>query len=57
MKKKIVLSILISAVIPAYSQTDSLLLEKYEQKILENSKLKTELQVEKQNSSELERCL
>lgn len=53
MKEIVVLSILVFGVIPAYSQTDSLLLEKYEQKILENSKLKTELQAEKQNSSEL----
>lgn len=53
MQKVIVLSILIFGSIPAFSQTDSLLLEKYEQKILENSKLKTELQTEKQNFSAL----
>lgn len=53
MKKIIALTILFCGVIPAYSQTDTLLLKYYEQKILENSKLKTDLQTEKQNFSDL----
>ena len=53
MKEIVVLSILVFGVIPAFSQTDSLLLEKYEQKIIENSKLKTELQTERLNFSAL----
>lgn len=53
MKKVVVLSILFFGVIPAYSQTDTLLLKYYEQKILENSQLKIELQTEKQNFSNL----
>ena len=48
MKKIIVLALLICVVNKAYSQTDSLFLKNYDQKILENSKLKTDLQTEKQ---------
>lgn len=53
MKKIIVLTILFCGVISAYTQTDSLFLKNYEQKILENSKLKNDLQTEKQNFSDL----
>ncbi len=49
MKKIIAITILFFGVIQTYSQTDSLLLKFYEQKILENSKLNIELQNEKQN--------
>jgi len=49
MKKIIVLALLICGVNTAYSQTDSLFLKSYDQKILENSKLKNDLQTEKQN--------
>lgn len=52
MKKIIVLTILFCGVISAYSQ-DSLFLKNYEQKILENSKLKNDLQTAKQNLSDL----
>ena len=53
MKKVFVLIILICSVISTYSQTDSLFLKNYEQKILENNKLRSELQEEKQNFSAL----
>ena len=53
MKKIIVLALLICVVNTAYSQTDSLFLKNYEQKILENNKLKNDLQTEKQNISKL----
>lgn len=49
MKKIIVLAMLFSGVSSAYSQTDSLFLKNYEQKIIENSKLKNDVQTEKQN--------
>ena len=53
MKKIIALTILFCSVISAYSQIDSLFLKYYEEKILENSKLKNDLQTEKQNFSDL----
>jgi len=53
MKKVIVLTILFCGAFAAFSQTDSLLLKEYENKIIENSKLKTDLQTEKQNFSDL----
>lgn len=53
MKKEIVFTILFLGNILAYSQTDSLLLVNYEQKILENGKLKSDLQTEKRNFSDL----
>jgi len=53
MKKIIVITLLLYGICFAYSQTDSLLLRNYEQKILENSKLKNDLQIEKQNFSDL----
>jgi peptidoglycan hydrolase CwlO-like protein len=53
MKKIIVLTILFCGVIPAYSQTDSLFLNNYDQKIRDNNKLINDLQTEKQNFSDL----
>lgn len=53
MKKITVLILLIFGVISAYSQSDSLLLRYYEQKILENSKLKNDLQTVKQDFIDL----
>ena len=53
MNKLIIIIILISCVIQAQSQTDSLLLKSYEEKILENSKLKNDLLKEKQTILEM----
>jgi hypothetical protein len=53
MKKIIALTMIFYTVSLAYSQTDSLLLKYYEQKVLEISKLKNDLQTEKQNYSDL----
>jgi len=53
MKKIIILILFLSKVCSAYSQTDSLLLKNFEQKILENSNLKNDLQTEKQKNIEL----
>ncbi|GAP71383.1 hypothetical protein SAMD00024442_11_47 [Candidatus Symbiothrix dinenymphae] len=53
MKKVIVLTLFLCSFCSAYSQTDSLLLKNYEQKILENSKLQTDLQTEKQKNLDL----
>ena len=53
MKKIIILIISFFGVISAYAQTDSFLLKQYEQKILEISQLKNDLQKEKQNNSDL----
>lgn len=53
MKKIIVLALLIWSVNIAYSQIDSLFIKDYEQKIHEISKLKNDLQVEKNRFSSL----
>lgn len=53
MNKLLTFIILIFCVIQAQSQTDSLLLKSYEEKILENSKLKNDLQREKQTILEM----
>lgn len=53
MKKIIVITFLFCGISSTYSQTDSLFLHNYEQKILENSKLKDSLQTEKQKFSDL----
>ncbi|GHT87501.1 hypothetical protein FACS189474_0430 [Bacteroidia bacterium] len=48
-----VLALFLCSFCSAYSQTDSLLLKNYEQRILENSKLQTDLQTEKQKNLDL----
>lgn len=53
MKKLIVSTILFWGIVSAYSQSDSLLLKNYEQKIIEISKLKNDLLMEKQNFAAL----
>lgn len=53
MKIIIVLTVIFCGVTSVYSQTDSVFLKEYEGKILENSKLKTDLQTEKQKFSDL----
>ncbi|MCL2650069.1 MAG: hypothetical protein FWD60_03455 [Candidatus Azobacteroides sp.] len=53
MKKIIILTLFLYVVCSAYSQTDSLFLKNYEQKILENSNLNNDLQKEKQKNVEL----
>ncbi|MDR0754238.1 MAG: hypothetical protein LBF04_02505 [Prevotellaceae bacterium] len=54
MKKIIIITLFLCGICSAYSQTvDSLLLKNYEQKILENSKLKTDLQTERQKNLDL----
>lgn len=53
MRKLIVITLLFFGICSAYSQTDSLFLISYEQKILEINKLKNDLQTEKQNFSDL----
>lgn len=53
MKKILVLLALFCCVISTYSQIDSLFLKDYKQTILENSKLKNDLQIEKQNVFDL----
>jgi hypothetical protein len=53
MRTIVVLIILSGCVTSAYSQIDSLLLKNFEQKILENSRLKSDLKTEKQNLFDL----
>lgn len=53
MNKLIILSIFFCGLTTIYSQSDTLLLNKYEQKIIENSKLINDLQIEKQKHIEL----
>ena len=53
MKKITVLTLLLLCFCSAYSQTDSLFLKDYEQKILENNKLKADLRNEKQKFNDL----
>ena len=53
MKKLIILSMFFYGLTTTYSQSDTLLLNKYEQKIIENSKLIYDLQIEKQKLIEL----
>lgn len=53
MKKIIVFTMLFCGVFSAFSQTDSLFLKNYEEKILENSKLKNDLHTVKKNLSDL----
>lgn len=53
MRKIIVIALLFYAICPAYSQTDSLFLKNYDQKILEISKLKNDLETEENNFSDL----
>ncbi|MBU0490045.1 MAG: hypothetical protein KKD31_19065 [Bacteroidetes bacterium] len=56
MKRIIVLAFIFCNLQPVCSQTDSLLLKNYEQKILENSKLKDDLQSANQRFSELSKA-
>lgn len=53
MKKLIVITLFLSRICLTYTQTDSLLLKNYEQKIIENSKLNNELEIEKKKFYDL----
>jgi len=53
MKKTIVITLLLCGVCSVFSQTDSLFLKNYEQKILENNKLKSDLQTDKKKFTDL----